>query len=795
MKLVCRRLSIFVLLFFAIVATFMSSNRAHAQGHDPWSAADLMRTALFNAQKALLAGDSETATAHVTTAETIYRESLRQPMSTTQPDATAKLDLIFDTAHKAAQSGDQIRLSTSRGQIWAGVLHGSTAVITSALDRADGETARTWLLLRDFRTPTRFSRPGADATLAINALIEGKRSAVDALAAVRADLLDTYQAQLTETLADLDIAQKRNFQVRQAEVAGLAAGYFDVLSDAYKAQRGTEALTNTRASFAGLIQAISAKDTAAYETARKQIDAALKGFRAAPLSEAEQARRAGQLLRFVGLVPVEYARGIRDGKVVNDIEIQEALTFQSGASAAFADLMISLEKRDVAATNRIATLLDQLETQVRASADPAAVENTANEIAGALNKVLPAEWMTLNSGSDFDVISSVLDQIEPAVKQGQYALAESARLEAYAILDSGIEQKLRGFAPEMAIRVESLFWQGDEKVTGLSVLLTTNASASQVKASLTALRAALSEAEILLGNSKSAPAAVVGNAAVIVFREGLEAVLILASLLASLRAVDSRQFRKPILIGGALAMAASAVTWWVANGLLMSLIRYGEKLEAIVSLIAIAILLLITNWFFHKTYWTGWMANFHAKKSKILGGSFVIGPSLGLILLGFTSIYREGFETVLFLQSLVLDAGIVVVLEGVALGLVGVAIVGGITFALQVRLPYKKMLIATGILIGVVLLTMVGNTVHVMQAVGWMPITPIKGLYFPYWMGQWFGLFATWQGIVLQLVAAVFVIGSYVLAEWMNHRKRAKTSKEHQSPNAESGIKVSGLTR
>jgi high-affinity iron transporter len=132
---------------------------------------------------------------------------------------------------------------------------------------------------------------------------------------------------------------------------------------------------------------------------------------------------------------------------------------------------------------------------------------------------------------------------------------------------------------------------------------------------------------------------------------------------------------------------------------------------------------------------------------------------------------------VLFLQSLVLDAGIGIVLQGVALGLIGVAIVGVITFALQVRLPYKKMLAVTGVMIGVVLLTMVGNTVRVMQSVGWLPITPIAGLHIPYWMGQWFGLFATWQRIGLQIVAGAFVIGSYFLAEFQSkahHESRAK---------------------
>jgi high-affinity iron transporter len=199
------------------------------------------------------------------------------------------------------------------------------------------------------------------------------------------------------------------------------------------------------------------------------------------------------------------------------------------------------------------------------------------------------------------------------------------------------------------------------------------------------------------------------------------------------------------------------------------LARYGERLEAIVSLIAIGVLLLITNWFFHKVYWTGWIANFHTQKRKLIGGT--LGQLLGLALLGFTSIYREGFETVLFLQALVLEAGAGVVLSGVALGLGGTLLVGFVVFALQAKLPYKKMLIVTGVMIGAVLLQMVGNTAHIMQVVGWMPIRPIRWLDLPYWAGMWFGLYATWEGIGLQIGAAVFVVGSYVLAERVQRRQ------------------------
>jgi high-affinity iron transporter len=305
----------------------------------------------------------------------------------------------------------------------------------------------------------------------------------------------------------------------------------------------------------------------------------------------------------------------------------------------------------------------------------------------------------------------------------------------------------------------------------LAVLLGERAPAAQVNKGLAALRTQLRQAEQAL-SSKSAPTAVATNAAIIVFREGLEAVLILASLLASLRSAQTRKFRYPILVGGVLAFIASALTWWVANSLLMSLIRFGERLEAVVSLIAIAVLLLILNWFFHKVYWTGWIANFHSRKGKLIAGGMALGQIAGLVTLGFTSIYREGFETVLFLQALVLDAGIQVVLQGVAIGLVGVAIIGVITFKIQARLPYKKMLIVTGVMIAVVLVMMVGNTVHVMQAVGWLPITPISGVFLPTWAGQWLGFYATWQGILLQALALAYVLGTYFWAERAHHSKR-----------------------
>ena len=66
------------------------------------------------------------------------------------------------------------------------------------------------------------------------------------------------------------------------------------------------------------------------------------------------------------------------------------------------------------------------------------------------------------------------------------------------------------------------------------------------------------------------------------------------------------------------------------------------------------------------------------------------------------------------------------------------------TFALQRKLPYKKMLIVTGVLLAFVLVVMVGQTARTMQGTGWMPITPAP-VDVPYWAGLWFGVFPTWE--------------------------------------------------
>jgi high-affinity iron transporter len=264
---------------------------------------------------------------------------------------------------------------------------------------------------------------------------------------------------------------------------------------------------------------------------------------------------------------------------------------------------------------------------------------------------------------------------------------------------------------------------------------------------------------------------VIFNSSMIVFREGLEAILILAAVTASFLGAN-RGRRRPVYYGALVALLASVVTWVGAGAVLHRLDGLGMRLEAITGFLAVVVLLVVLNWFVHKVYWTGWIAKRHQRRRELLadGGRGVL---IGLLALGFTSVYREGFETVLFLQNLRVTAGPSVVLEGVAIGLTLTAIVGAFVFVLQQRLPYKKMLIATGVTIGVVLVVMIGGTAATFQDLGWLPKHDLGAGVIPQWMGAWLEIYPTWETIGAQVLAAAFVIGSYYLAEYMKVQRPA----------------------
>lgn len=260
--------------------------------------------------------------------------------------------------------------------------------------------------------------------------------------------------------------------------------------------------------------------------------------------------------------------------------------------------------------------------------------------------------------------------------------------------------------------------------------------------------------------------------AVLVFREGLECILVLSAITAGMVRA-SQPYQKPVAAGVGAAILTTLVTWLVAVHIVDDLTESINALyvQAATGLLAIIVLLVVMNWFFHKVYWTGWISLHNKRKHALLqtandGTSSARKLVLGMALLGFTSFYREGVEVILFLQSYRLKLGGATVLRGVFWGLVFTAFVGLVTFQAQKKLPYKKMLVLTGVMLGAVLVVMVGEQAQEMQLARWLPATAIPFLAhrIPAWAGLWFSVFPTVETLAAQAIAGGIVVGSYFIA-------------------------------
>ena len=194
------------------------------------------------------------------------------------------------------------------------------------------------------------------------------------------------------------------------------------------------------------------------------------------------------------------------------------------------------------------------------------VDALTERIQDDLAATMPKEWQEPNDESDYDLIALTLDRLEAAVGAQQYQQAEQARLEAYAFFEFGPERRLKSFEPGLATDVEGLIWFGAVDKEGLAKLIADRAPRREIHETRLVLDQKLADAAATLGDAAN-KATVVTNSAIIVFREGLEAVLILAAITASFVGVR-RRMRRPVLVGAGLGLLVTMLTWVLAQTLL-----------------------------------------------------------------------------------------------------------------------------------------------------------------------------------------------------------------------------------
>jgi high-affinity iron transporter len=532
------------------------------------------------------------------------------------------------------------------------------------------------------------------------------------------------------------------------------------------------------------VEAMIKKPWGEVATAADPIRRTIESTLPSVLSADEKARRERLVLKLVALIPREYAAGVRDGEVSVPLEYREAVTFTAQArqmAGELAPLWLKSSEKGRDLTAAVATLDKTL-----AAADAIiARKGPSSELdatMGDARKVLegPLGVSLRRAGSTTEIVEEVLLETRSllnaslaAAHSGNWAQAEQMRVEAYTTFDPDLEARLLPRDPQLAMDIERLLLDGIDH-PGIKVLLDRRERGPDLDAAYARVTDAMEKAGAMLKTGVD-PTAAALNAGSIVLREGLEGLLVIVAIFAGLRGAGNAQRRRLFWVGILASVAATALTWLLSRTLITSLHAYAEIIAAITGLLAIVILLLITNWLFHQVYWKQWVTTLKAQAQE--------GESVWqLVTVGFLVGYREGFETVLFLQSLMLDAGGQPVSIGVIVGCSILILLGIAALKVGLKLPYFKILLVTALLIGVVLITFVGGTVRAMQTVGWLPVHRLMPGSWPNWVGTWLGLYNTWQSVGAQILTSVIVLGTWRVAR---HNARAKGARRRAERSQE----------
>jgi high-affinity iron transporter len=386
---------------------------------------------------------------------------------------------------------------------------------------------------------------------------------------------------------------------------------------------------------------------------------------------------------------------------------------------------------------------------------------------GAISFAAPAQGAPASRGSQTPAVSksaaiaqlrvvrTSIDRTLSLIKSGHAKQAVDEAKRGYLRHFEYVEVPLRVVAPELTSEAETKF----AEIRGL---ISSGASTSSIRSSIVELRRLIDDAERKLTDTGlGAPAVAVGQSFVIIFREGLEAVLLVSVLLGYLEAAKATQYRRPILWGMAAAVGATIVTFFVLRTVLDAIPLGREVLEAVTAIVAVVMLFYVSFWLIARLEQKRWMEFLRAR----VWSAVSVGSTTALLLVGFTAIYREGFETALFYQALLsFGSGLGVwVGLGFGLGVIALAVVAWVIFKLGKRVPVKAFLGTAVAILMATSVALLGNAVRSLQE------ADVIGLHrwgnwpkAPIFLAQSLGYWPSRETISAQAALAAIYIGGAI---------------------------------
>ncbi|PYC09888.1 cystathionine gamma-synthase [Pseudomonas protegens] len=358
-----------------------------------------------------------------------------------------------------------------------------------------------------------------------------------------------------------------------------------------------------------------------------------------------------------------------------------------------------------------------------------------------------------------DYTASTLDKSLAAYRNGEheqaYDLSVAAYLEGFELVESSLDNV------DATVRKDT-----EKALMAYRQSLQDGLPVAQAEQRLDAAKAKLKESAELLGGDSLSWSLSFISGLLILLREGLEAILVLAAILAFLRNTGQQSAVRSVNVGWGLALLAGLATWALAAYVIDVSGSQRELLEGATALFASVMVLWLGVWMHDRRHAAAWQDYI---KSSLVGG----GGRFGFAVLAFFSVYRELFEVILFYETLWLQAGPAghnAVMAGGATALVLLVGLAWVILRGSAKLPLALFFGINAALLCALSVVFAGHGVKALQEAGIFGTRPVAFFDF-----DWLGIHADAYSLGAQAVAILAIVVLYSRSR-MSEKQRLRAS-------------------
>lgn len=344
-----------------------------------------------------------------------------------------------------------------------------------------------------------------------------------------------------------------------------------------------------------------------------------------------------------------------------------------------------------------------------------------------------------------EALARSLDAYRSGQAEDAYQLAVTAYVEGFELTEAGLDTR------DHALRTRT-----EAAMMAFRNAIRQGRPPAEVERHYTVAAQLLRDADARLSEPTASPTANFISSLVIILREGLEAILVLAAMAAFLVRTGRRD-GLPWLHGGwVVALLLGGLTWVVSTRVIAISGAHREVTEGVTALISAGLLLYVGFWLHSKANAVRWSQFIRSQMTSALGG----GTLFWVALVSFLAVYREVFETVLFYQALWIQSeggAQTAVVSGLGVGAVILVVTAWLIARYSVRLPLGLFFRISSALLALMAVVFAGQGIAALQEAGKLAAEPLDFPSIPV-----LGIYPSMQGIALQLILVTLIIAGYL---------------------------------